>query len=315
MAVGHGALWLMLTRPPGTAPPNAIVRVDLSSDHAVTEIPIDGACAADLVVGGGAVWTWGIAEDERAYLCQIDPSIKEVVSTVELPGGTLGPMVATHDGVWIARLAVPEGGEFITAARSVLRIDPHTSEIVGAIPADVCTLIDANCTPTWAAQGEDSVWFEGYRLGKTIRIDTQTNEARTISSGASCGLAVGERWAWVGIRADDTPQDVWNVAELVVRMDPSSGDLVGEPIPMMGDRQTHLMTACPYEAGAGGLWVAGTETGTGNGILARLDAETLKLGRSVTISKDGNWPALAFDFEAQLLWLGKGDSVTSIRLS
>jgi len=27
-----------------------------------------------------------------------------------------------------------------------------------------------NCTPTWGAVGEGAVWFEGYRLGETVRV-------------------------------------------------------------------------------------------------------------------------------------------------
>lgn len=160
------------------------------------------------------------------------------------------------------------------------------------------------------------MWFEGFRLGETVRVDPSINRATTIRTGASCGLAAGEGWAWVGVRSSDGPTDVWNVAELVARIDPVTGEVAGEPIPLVGGHPDSLTgTGCPYAAGAGALWVVGSEQGTQRGLVARLDAETLELGFSIAISDDEySWPEVAFDFEAGILWLGRGDILTRIDL-
>jgi hypothetical protein len=257
-----------------------------------------------------------VREDQGATLCRVDPATNQLVATIDLPDGTLGPIVGSDEAVWIPHLVVPEGGRFEDASRSVLRIDPATNEIVASIPADVCTLTDAHCTPTWGLAGEGAVWFEGYRLGETVRVDPLSNRATTIQSGASCGLAAGEGWTWVGVRAPDGPTDVWYVAELVARIDPATGEVLGEPVPLVGGHPDPLTgTGCPYAAGAGALWVVGSERDTQRGLIARLDAQTLVFDFSIAISDDEyGWPTIAFDFEAEILWLGRGNSVTRIDL-
>lgn len=313
MIAGEGVLWVTLTSEPGASARSSLLRIDPASNQLVAEI--DG-CAGELAVGAGAVWTWNLGEDQGAALCRIDPTTNELVATIDLPDGTLGPMVGSDEAIWISHLVVPEGGQFEDASRSILRIDPETNEIVARIPADVCTLTDADCTPTWGTAGEGAVWFEGFRLGETVRVDPSINRATTIRTGASCGLAAGEGWAWVGVRSSDGPTDVWNVAELVARIDPVTGEVAGEPIPLVGGHPDSLTgTGCPYAAGAGALWVVGSEQGTQRGLVARLDAETLELGFSIAISDDEySWPEVAFDFEAGILWLGRGDILTRIDL-
>lgn len=225
-------------------------------------------------------------------------------------------MVASDEGVWIAHLVVPADGEFKDAVRSILRLDPRTNEIVASIPADVCTLTDADCTPTWGTVGEGAAWFEGYRLGGTVRVDTLSDQATTIPSGASCVLAAGEGWAWVGVRAPNGSPDVWNIAEAVQRIDPATGKVAGEPIPMRGGRpDPRTGTGCPYAAGAGGVWVVGSEQRTQRGLVARLDAETLEFDFALAVSdNEYSWPAIAFDFDAGVLWLGHDDTLTRITL-
>jgi len=315
MIAAGGTLWVTLTGGPGTDAPSSLLRIDAATNSIVAELPLDG-CEGELAIGANALWSLGWAEDRGAILCRIDPTTNGVAATIQLPDGTLGPIVATDDAVWIAHLVVPTDGGFEDAIRTVLRIDLGTNDIVATIPADMCTLTDEDCTPTWATAGEGAVWFEGYRLGQTVRVDPSTNGATTIETGASCGIAAGEGWAWVGVRAPDGPSDIWNVAELMQRLDPRTGDPVGVPVSLIGGHPDPLTgTGCPYAAGAGGVWVVGSDVSSGRGLVARLDPETLEPDLSLAVADDEyDWPTLAFDFDAGILWLGRDSTLTKVSL-
>jgi hypothetical protein len=61
---------------------------------------------------------------EGAVLCRIDPASNQIVTTLALPGETLGPMVVSDKAVWIAHLMVPEGGEFTVSFDADARAGP-----------------------------------------------------------------------------------------------------------------------------------------------------------------------------------------------
>lgn len=92
--------------------------------------------------------------------------------------------------------------------------------------------------------------------------------------------------------------------------------MAGESIALRGGSPDPLTgTGCPYAACAGALWVVGSEQRTQRGLLARVDAKTLESDFALAISDDEySWPAISFDFDAGILWLGHDGTLTRITL-
>lgn len=235
--------------------------------HVLPPIRVGGVPVA-VAVGAGAVW---VIDTARQTLTKVDPDTRAVIGApLHVPGGPFAVAVGAG-AVWVAAgdgtvraydphtvrlagpsasvpgangLAVGDGGVWVSSRRAgtVTRIDPRTRRTdppirVGPGPADI-------------AIGFGAVWVANAEGASITRIDLHTHRANATAVGARqiLAVAVGEGGVWVvgGAGADgDRTQ--------LVRIDPTTGNVAGRPIPVAG--------AVPLDLVAGnGIWI--TDSGT-----------------------------------------------------
>ena len=143
---------------------------------------------------------------------RLDPANGEIVSTVEA-GDALSAFGDPHgvaaqgDTLWIGEVG----------ARSLLRVDPATEQIVQTIQLDVA--------PYAIALDGDTLWVSSFDASEVVRVDSVLGEvtARFVVDSPT-GIAVGGDTVWVVAHRSDT----------LVRIDPATNETVatirlGEP--------------------------------------------------------------------------------------
>ena len=220
------------------------------------EFPIEGS-PADIGVRSNGAW---IADADNGELIHMDPATGEIVSRIPL-GGTPETLAIGTGSVWVGD----------AEAGVLYRVDPATDELVGD-PVDV-----GDPVPSMAISiGTEAVWVVG---GSELRmVDLDTSEVTLVDSAPQPrDVAANQGTVWV---AD---------AELgLLRLDPITGDRVGEPIPVRG------FTGDVY-AGIEGIWVADRQDDT----ILSVDPQT---GQPLVIAQvRGTYMDLGFDERA--LWV------------
>ena len=264
----------------------------------------------------GPVWVLVQTAPTHVELRAIDPSTDVFVSTVQLPASHVGPLATTDEAVWLAALDVPPGGSWTDAKRSILRFDGSTGELVATIPADVCQVNDANCTPTHAVIADGAVWFEGHGRTALYRVDPVTNGVQAIQKDAWCGFSVGEGSVWVGLRQPGIAPDTYsNAPYLAQQIDETNGALMGDPILVEGGQPDPITgAACPVAVGDGGVWVEGYDRELNHVLVGRisLDSHRIDIGRVIA---DGEIaPRLRFDFSTGVMWAGDREGLVRYEL-
>lgn len=225
VAVGFGSVWVA-SRNDGT-----VSRIEAGSGRAelTTGFPRPsevGQGPLAIAAGEGAVWV--AAAD--GTVTRIDPGTgaARAVARVSDPGG----IAAGGGSVWVTS----------RAGRTLTRIDPRTGRVagppvrVGEAPGDV-------------AVGGGSVWVANAEAATVSRVDARSGrrdgEAIRVGDeeGQALALTYGAGAVWVA--KTDTPGA--NVIALV-RLDPSSGEVKGEPIRVPGGVPLDLA------AGPEGVW-------------------------------------------------------------
>jgi streptogramin lyase len=225
IAVGAGAVWV-------TTQSGAVARINPATNRVARLIPVeDAACVA---VGSGGVW---VTSPSRSVVTRLDPLTNETVSEIFVPSPS---GIATGFGaVWVASPESADG-----SGGSVSRIDRRTNEVVDeiALPG----------VPEFVAAGGRGVWVTSDD-GTVLRVDPETDQviepATQLSAGGRTTLTVGGGSVWaapIGALGGDAD---------VSRIDPGSGEIEGDPIPI-GDSPLGM------DFGAGALWVTNYDTGT-----------------------------------------------------
>jgi YVTN family beta-propeller protein len=135
-----------------------------------------------VAVGEHGVWVVGDEVDRRLW--RIDPRVRRIQATVELPSAP-GGVAAGLGGVWVTAQLDDE----------VLRIDPRTNRIVATIAV--------GRAPWGIAAGAGAIWVANTIDGTVSRIDPSTNRVvATIRVGANPKqLAAGAGSVWVAALA------------------------------------------------------------------------------------------------------------------
>jgi streptogramin lyase len=226
-----------------------------------------GGSPVAVAAGSGAVW---VANETRASVSRLDPATGRVLggpirvgagpAAIAAGGGAVyvacgddtiwridpATATATRGAVRIgdpAGIAYGEGGVWVTSASdgTLTRLDPDalagagTPIAVGAQPGDVVV-------------GDGRAWVAGVRDGTVSSVDTSTEEvSATVSAGefGVLALALDDEGRVVAARTDDR---LARQIELV-RIDPDSGELSGDPVAVPG-------AAIPIRlaAGEGAVW-------------------------------------------------------------
>jgi Tol biopolymer transport system component len=316
VGVGNGAVWVALYRWADEAMRGAIVRVDPATDSVVTEIPIDDGFPTELGITQARVWVLVQTSPTHVELRAIDPSTDDFVSTVQLPASHVGPLATTDDAVWLAALDVPPGGSWSDAKRSILRFDGSTGELVATIPADICQVNDANCTPTYPVVADGSVWFEGHGRTALYRVDPATNDLQVIQKDAWCGFSVGEGSVWVGLRQPGIAPDAYsNAPYLTQQIDETNGAPTGDPILVEGGQPDPITgSACPVAVGDGGVWVEAYDREMNHILVGRVSFDSRRVDIGQVVADGEIAPRLRFDFSTGVMWAADREALVRYEL-
>jgi hypothetical protein len=236
LAVGYGSLWVSISSTDGSETPS-FVRIDPRTNDIIARIAVDAvpgwdAGGSGMAMGGGAVWVTGAVPTpgqppgSGAILQRVDPSVNEAVATIPL-GGESGADVAVDDtGVWVSMFDTDGSTE-------VARIDPTTDQVVARIPLEAEWVREI-----FAADGV--VLVHTLNPGGLIVIDPATNRVIANELDGPTPLAQREGVVWAALD------------RALVRIDPSTAQSVGDPIPLDRDVRPDGLAL-----GEGGLWFVG----------------------------------------------------------
>lgn len=182
-------------------------------------------------------------------------------------GGTPVAIATDDSGVWVVDNS---GG-------SLLRLDPRR-------PEDEPKRLPIAGGPSAVAIGEGAVWVASGD-GSITRVDPVSGKASRLDLRVTQpgGIAAGEGSVWVTSSA----------ANQLVRIDPASGETVGDPIDV-GEFPVDVAV------GDGSVWVANTRDGT----VSRVDAETGEASDPIEVAVE-EVSALAVGEDG--VWIAKSD--------
>jgi serine/threonine-protein kinase len=224
---------------------------------------------AHLAVSEDAVWVanQGSNTSTAGRVAHIDPRLNEVVGLpIQLPEGAGGVAIA-HGSVWV------------TAGKSLMRIDATTGEV------DAVIRLGGNRTAlSGVAASGSAIWVSrSVPAGAVLRIDPKNN--RPVGEPILVGrepskVAVGEGAVWV----------LNSVGGTVTRINPATNTVVGKPI-----RATRDEAGGDMVVGEGGVWVAADEA------VVRIDPDSQQVvGSPIT----GPWKApLGLALSDGALWV------------
>jgi hypothetical protein len=298
VAAGEDAIWVA----GGGECPGSVWRIGADTNRVVATIAVGNPY--DLAVGEGAVWALGgvcattparpDGVSSGAALYRIDPASNELAATIPLdappgvPAGDASPsgVAFGEGGVWASVSYDPRTGE-------VIRIDPHTNEVVARISSR-----------GYAGEltvGAGAVWVLGHPgytdetdHGESLhRIDPRTNELvatplqdeRLLLGGylfPQVIAAAGDE-VWVG-----SSEATYPYGALAIRIDARTNEVKREPLSM--DR------FFPLTLVEGGLWFIGPGAD-----LSRLDPRSLEIDESVRLGV--GVADAAFDPASRSFWI------------
>jgi hypothetical protein len=256
----------------------------------LADVSIGGRPVA-IAIGAGGVW---VVNGDNQTLVRIDPKSRKVAATIGGLGDNVSDVAVGFGSVWVA------GGNDET----LIRIDPSVN--APEAPVDVGKGNQLVPQPVFlVATGAGSVWV--VRGNKVLRVDPETNEARTwLGVERPQGLAAGAEAVWVTqanehvLRIDATTPKVTadeDLSELPQFPKQHGGSLwvIG-----YGDRKPHVWrldstlltprTAIAFSIpgypaglsdGFGALWTVGPNSG----YLWRIDPETELATRLVRVGQ------------------------------
>lgn len=136
LTLGDGAIWV----PDFSGTTRTLLRVDPVSGRTTARVPV-GAGPINASIVGSAGWTSNTGD---ATVTRFDAVAGTRKATVRVSGGSLGPVLATPDAVWVS----------VYAGGSVVRIDPSTDAVVGRVATGQHpqNLIDV-AGDIWVAEG------------------------------------------------------------------------------------------------------------------------------------------------------------------
>lgn len=216
----------------GVEDPRVDHRPDLLDPHRAPDDPLPGA---RVPVGDGPE---GLALHDG--IVWVGNRVDGTVTRVDAATGTrIGEAIPVGAGA--NRIAIADGVAWVTlySQGAVARLDAASGAVLGG-PVEVGAL------PYGIAAGHGSVWVANSAAHSVTRIDATTATVRatiTTGYGPTDVLAAG-RWVWV----------LEALERRVVRIDPRTDEVVGEPIPVGAG-------ALAMAAGSGRIWVAATTAG------------------------------------------------------
>jgi virginiamycin B lyase len=258
VAMGEDAVWV------ANIVDNTVSRIDPETNEVVATVPV-GRNPGGIALNDDAVWVTNFA---GATVSRIDAKTNRVVATVPVSKAPLAA-AADSDAVWLTHdaggsvsridvktnrvvattkagrklrgIAVGAGFVWVASERNLIRIDPHTSRVVGRpivvgkdtgdvavgegsvwitdpVASGVARVDPATCRvvatipvagpPLRLTVGGGALWTTNLRNRTISKIDPQTNRVvgTALAAGRPLGIAIGKDAVWVGNRAGNTVQ-------------------------------------------------------------------------------------------------------------
>ena len=300
IAVGEGAVWAAVNKP--EAPESwYVARIDAASNQVTDRIPVYEV--ADVAAGEGAVWAVGTRSDGGSVVYKIDPAARTVVSTIPLGCG---------DRCYASQLAVGAGAVWVTASEQypdfgyVIRIDLETERVTSSVrvPGDPRDLVVAG--PDVWVYALTHFGGGGVQGGTLYRLDSAEGRlTATLLQGRIPPLAgvngppvlvFGHGYLWTSVELTDDDR-ASTAGELgVVRIDPATNDVSGEPIPL-----PRGLLFSPFSTDLGAVWFRASAARRRAPDVFRIDPGTMEIeeviGTGATVI-DG-----AIDPGSEAMWL------------
>lgn len=330
-------------RPEAPAPPEVDPRLG-----AVVQV---GDFPQDIAVAGNTVWAIVQDEDPlRITLVAIEPANNQVVRQLPFPGGSEsfpGRMLGTPEALWVSTVKEDQSGFLF----ELLRLDPVGGEItarleglseplaygdgavwavardarrdsvsvvrVDPVSADVTSSIPVQGAVSYLAAGEGAAWAVMQEVERStvignqlFRADPQTRRAEPVEVPIADILTlptVGGGFVWVPVYEDGTGNDGWEI----VRLDPETGDAVGDPVPMT------FPINSPIGVTPGAIWYIGDRPG--GQVISRLNMHSLSFDASLKLGDATARPAVdlaaAVTVDGGTIWVANyKESITRVDL-
>lgn len=213
-------------------------------------------------------------DDDEADSGAAEPAPAALTPRADPPievGGVPVAIAADDQGVWV----VDNSGSLLRLDPDRLEQDPDRIPIAGG-PAAVAIGEGA----VWVASGDGSITSVDPANGKSTRFGERVTQPG--------GIAVGEGAVWVTSSAGNG----------LVRIDPASGEVVGEPIDV-GEFPTDVAV------GDGSVWVANSRDGT----VTRLDAASGEADEQIEVGEGGEAEVLALAVGEGGVWVARSDGL------
>lgn len=199
--------------------PEHVVRVDVTTNSIVAQIPTPPFQYGYTASGAGAVWQ---ADFDNGSLLRIDPQRNAVVATIPLGNDAAPEGVAVADGaVWVAE----------HHQGAVVRIDPATNAVVKTIRVGPA----GDGGPLEMTAGATGIWVNVPGANRVVHIDPSTNSVAGFVPESGQPIVDGSNvWVETGSGLD--------------RIDPTTEHVIAH-IPLPGPNAWGA-------AGLGSVWVS-----------------------------------------------------------
>jgi hypothetical protein len=303
LVVGDDSLWAIDGGAMGPDRPAGVVRIDPATGTILSRTDLN---VTDLAFGDAALWAVGHPSQGKANVYRIDQATGEVTDEIPLPNGTYGGPIAVLGGsVWVGGVMPPPGGDWDHADRVLFQIDAEAKTIVAQVPVDHCSPFDGGCVPnTELLVADGALWVRGTEHGTVERVDPDSGEVTTFADAGDAGLAVGDGSLWVVSRGPGVAASGWwSGPTQLIRIDESTGRVVGDPVTLAGGSPDPLESAgAPIGVTGDTLWVAGTDDAMNHVRVAAFDLRTMQITRSVNVFYGDAYGAAVVDAEHDSIW-------------
>ena len=213
---GAGAVWLA---DPQT---RELTRIDVATGRRVATQPFGTRRGPrEFAVGAGAVW---LVPERGGDLAVGDLRNGHVRRRIRTGVSTIGDVAPAGRSVWLSTAGPP----------AVIRLDARTGRRLGRPVRVGATALDIEATPerAWVDLGDEDTLIG-------VVTDAPAPDLRAANGGTVFAIALGFGSVWATNYGSDT----------VTRLDASSGEPIGEPIPTGADPKG-------IAVGMGAVWVA-----------------------------------------------------------
>ncbi len=279
LKVGGTADWVLVTDNSvwvASTKPNAVIRIDPSTNNIVATVKVSGEACSGLAFGFGSIWVPICGE--KPELVRIHGAKNTVSRTLPIaPAAPEGGIATSEDSVWMVtdkngtlnrinpstnsvrqRISIPPGSYNPVFSNGIVWITGVESSVLTAVDADsgkVLESVAVGLKPRFLAAGGGSIWTLNQGDGTVSRVDERNRKVtatiRVGIPGAGGDIGYGGESVW---------PTVFGVP--LTRVDASTNKVIRQWVGEGGDS---------LRCGFGSLWI----TDYKKGLLSRIPIEQI----------------------------------------